>query len=31
MKTLIETTLICTNWVIIFNVAKEINLLINGG
>ena len=31
MKTLIETTLICSNWVIILNVAKEINSLIYGG
>jgi len=31
MKTIIETTLICTNWIIIFNVAKEINFLIYGG
>ena len=31
MKTLIETTLICANWAIIFNVAKEVNLLIYGG
>jgi len=31
MKTLIETTLICTNWLILVNAAKEVNLLIYGG
>ena len=30
MKTLIETTLVCANWVILVNVAKELNFLIYG-
>lgn len=31
MKTLIETTLICSNWLILVNVAKETRVLIYGG
>ena len=31
MKTLVETTLICVDWFVIVNVAKEMRLLIYGG
>ena len=31
MKTLVETTLICANWLILVNVAKEMRALIYGG
>ncbi len=31
MKTIIETTLICVNWFVLVNVAKEMKTLIYGG
>ena len=31
MKTLVETTLICVDWFVIVNVAKEMRVLIYGG
>ncbi len=31
MKTIIETTLICVDWFILVNVAKEMRILIYGG
>jgi hypothetical protein len=30
MKTLVETTLMCADWLILVNVAKEMKLLFNG-
>jgi len=30
MKTLVETTLICADWFILVNVAKELRVLIYG-
>jgi hypothetical protein len=30
MKTLVETTLICVDWFVIVNVAKELRVLIYG-
>ena len=31
MKTLVETTLICVDWFVLVNVAKEMRVLIYGG
>ena len=31
MKAIIETILICTNWLVLVNVAKEMRILIYGG
>ncbi len=30
MKTLVETTLICVDWFVLVNVAKELRVLIYG-
>ena len=30
MKTLVETTLMCVDWFVIVNVAKELRVLIYG-
>ena len=30
MKTFVETTLMCADWLILVNVAKEMKLLFNG-